>query len=73
MVRAALRRLLGTLPLAEILEAATGHEALTIIRTEELALVMLDLKAKRASGLFVLTFLPGLHRTNVSQVRKIGD
>jgi DNA-binding NarL/FixJ family response regulator len=54
VVRAGLRRLLGTLPLVEILEAATGREALTMIRAEEPALVMLDLNLPGLGGFELL-------------------
>lgn len=54
VVREGIRRLLGTLPHAEILEAGSAVEALTIFRKENPSLVVLDVHLNSSSGLELL-------------------
>jgi two-component system invasion response regulator UvrY len=54
IVRSGLRRLLAALPGVQISEAATGREALTIVRAERPALIMLDLNLPGLGGLELL-------------------
>lgn len=54
IVRSGLRRLLAALPGARISEAATGREALAIVRAERPALIMLDLNLPGLGGLELL-------------------
>lgn len=54
LVRAGLKRLLATLDQGEILEAANGQDALTLLRAEKPALVILDLNLPGLGGLELL-------------------
>jgi DNA-binding NarL/FixJ family response regulator len=54
LVRAGLKRLLATLDLGEILEAANGQDALGLLRAEKPALVILDLNLPGLGGLELL-------------------
>ncbi len=54
LVRAGLKRLLATLPCGEILEAADGREALSILRAYKPDLVILDLNLPGLGGLELL-------------------
>jgi DNA-binding NarL/FixJ family response regulator len=54
IVRDGLRRLLGALPGVGISEAATGREALALVRTERPALIVLDLNLPGLGGLELL-------------------
>jgi DNA-binding NarL/FixJ family response regulator len=54
LVRAGLKRLLATLDQGEILEAATGVDALALLRAEKPALVILDLNLPGLGGLELL-------------------
>ena len=54
IVRSGLRRLLAALPGLQISEAATGREALTLVRGERPALVILDLNLPGLGGLELL-------------------
>jgi DNA-binding NarL/FixJ family response regulator len=54
LVRAGLKRLLATLPAEEILEAASGREALTVLRQKNPDLVILDLNLPGLGGLELL-------------------
>lgn len=54
VVRAGLARLLGSLPRVEIGEAATGREALGMVRAEAPALVVLDLNLPGLGGFELL-------------------
>jgi DNA-binding NarL/FixJ family response regulator len=54
LVRAGLKRLLATLDLGEILEAANGQDALALLRAEKPALVILDLNLPGLGGLELL-------------------
>ncbi len=54
IVRAGLRRLFTALPDAQISEAATGREALALVRTERPTLIMLDLNLPGLGGLELL-------------------
>ena len=54
LVRAGLKRLLATLEQGEILEAANGQDALTLLRAERPALVILDLNLPGLGGLELL-------------------
>lgn len=64
IVRAGLRRLLSGLFDGEVLEAATGREALAFVRTRSLDLVLLDMNLPELGGLELLNRLaavaPGL-------------
>lgn len=57
IVRAGLRRLLKGLFNGEILEAATGREALALVRRQELDLVLLDMNLPELGGLELLSRL----------------
>lgn len=54
VVRAGLRRLLAAMPGAEIVEAATGHDALALMRSARPALIVLDLNLPGLGGLELL-------------------
>lgn len=54
VVREGIRRLLGTLPHAEILEAGTAVEALALFRKEAPSVVVLDVHLSGSSGLELL-------------------
>ncbi len=54
LVRAGLKRLLATIYTGEILEAATGRDALALLRSEKPALVILDLNMPGLGGLELL-------------------
>jgi two-component system invasion response regulator UvrY len=54
IVRAGLRRLLATVPGLEIIEAASGREALIIVRAERPDLVLLDLNLPGIGGFELL-------------------
>ena len=54
LVRAGLKRLLATVYLGEIFEAATGRDALILLRAEKPALVILDLNMPGLGGLELL-------------------
>ncbi len=54
VVRAGLRRLLAAVPGAEIAEAATGQDALALMRSARPALVVLDLNLPGLGGLELL-------------------
>jgi two-component system invasion response regulator UvrY len=54
IVRSGLRRLFAALPGVQILEAATGREALAVVRAERPALVVLDLNLPGLGGLELL-------------------
>ena len=54
IVRAGLRRLLATLPQAEIREAATGRDALVAYREERADIVLLDINLPGIGGLELL-------------------
>jgi DNA-binding NarL/FixJ family response regulator len=54
LVRAGLKRLLATIDQGEILEAATGQDALALLRAEKPALVILDLNLPGLGGLELL-------------------
>jgi DNA-binding NarL/FixJ family response regulator len=54
LVRAGLKRLLATLPVGEILEAADGRDALALLRARRVALVILDLNLPGLGGLELL-------------------
>ncbi len=54
LVRAGLKRLLATVYQGEILEAATGRDALILLRSERPALVILDLNMPGLGGLELL-------------------
>jgi two-component system, NarL family, invasion response regulator UvrY len=54
LVRAGVKRLLATLPQAEVLEAADGREALAMIRQKRPDLVILDLNLPGLGGLELL-------------------
>jgi two-component system invasion response regulator UvrY len=54
IVRAGLRRLFAVLPGVQVSEAATGREALTLVRTERPALIILDLNLPGLGGLELL-------------------
>jgi len=57
IVRAGLRRLLRGLFEGEVLEAATGREALSIARGRPLDLVLLDMNLPELGGLELLSRL----------------
>lgn len=63
IVREGARRLLATLPGAEIFEAATTHEALTAFRAHRPSVVVLDINLDTSSGLELLARLRGEDRT----------
>ena len=54
IVRSGLRRLLAVLPDMAIIEAATGRDALALVRSEQPSLVMLDLNLPGLGGLELL-------------------
>jgi DNA-binding NarL/FixJ family response regulator len=54
LVRAGLKRLLATVYQGDILEAATGRDALALLRAEKPALVILDLNMPGLGGLELL-------------------
>jgi two-component system, NarL family, invasion response regulator UvrY len=54
IVRAGLKRLLATLPGAELREATNGHDALSLFRSERPDVVVLDINLPDISGLEVL-------------------
>lgn len=54
IVRAGLRRLFAALPGVQISEAATGREALTLVRAERPGLIILDLNLPGLGGLELL-------------------
>lgn len=54
IVRAGLRRLFAALPDVQIIEAATGREALALVRAERPALILLDLNLPGLGGLELL-------------------
>ena len=54
IVRSGLRRLIATLPNVQISDAATGEEALTLVRTERPTLIVLDLNLPGLGGLELL-------------------
>jgi len=54
IVRAGLRRLFAALPDVLIIEAATGREALALVRVERPALILLDLNLPGLGGLELL-------------------
>ncbi len=54
LVRAGLKRLLATVYQGEIIEAATGRDALILLRSEKPALVILDLNLPGLGGLELL-------------------
>lgn len=54
VVRDGLRRLLATLPSAEIFEAATGREALAFVQRQQPDLILLDLHLPRIGGIELL-------------------
>lgn len=54
LVRAGVKRLLATLPQAEVLEAADGREALALLRQKRPDLVILDLNLPGLGGLELL-------------------
>jgi two-component system, NarL family, invasion response regulator UvrY len=54
IVRSGLRRLFAVLPGVQISEAATGREALTLVRAERPALIILDLNLPGLGGLELL-------------------
>jgi two-component system invasion response regulator UvrY len=54
IVRDGLRRLLATLPVGEIYEAASGREAVAIARSKALDLIVLDLNLPELGGLELL-------------------
>jgi two-component system, NarL family, invasion response regulator UvrY len=54
IVRAGLRRLFAALPGVQIIEAATGREALMLVRAERPALIILDLNLPGLGGLELL-------------------
>jgi two-component system invasion response regulator UvrY len=54
VVRAGLRRLFAALPEMEIFEAASGREALGVVRAERPALILLDLNLPGLGGLELL-------------------
>jgi two-component system, NarL family, invasion response regulator UvrY len=61
IVRSGLGRLLAALPGVRISEAATGREALAIVRAERPALVVLDLNLPGLGGLELLRRIMALH------------
>ena len=61
VVRSGLRRLLAVLPEVRISEAATGREALTLMRTERPALIILDLALPGLGGLELLRRIVAEH------------
>lgn len=54
LVRQGVRRILSSIPKAQILEAATSHEALAVFRKNELDVIVLDISLAGASGLELL-------------------
>lgn len=54
VVRSGLRRLLAALPGIGVIEAATGRDALALVRSEQPSLVMLDLNLPGLGGLELL-------------------
>ena len=54
IVRSGLRRLFAALPGVQISEAATGREALALVRAERPALIVLDLNLPGLGGLELL-------------------
>jgi two-component system invasion response regulator UvrY len=54
IVRSGLRRLFAVLPGVQISEAATGREALTLVRAEQPTLIVLDLNLPALGGLELL-------------------
>jgi two-component system, NarL family, invasion response regulator UvrY len=61
IVRSGLRRLLAGLPSVQIAEAATGRDALSLIRTGQPDLIMLDLNMPGLGGLELLRRLMAEH------------
>ena len=61
IVRSGLRRLLAAVPGAQISEAATGREALALVRAERPKLIMLDLNLPGLGGLELLRRILGEH------------
>jgi two-component system invasion response regulator UvrY len=61
IVRAGLRRLFAVLPGVQISEAATGREALALVRAERPALIILDLNLPGLGGLELLRRLLTAH------------
>lgn len=63
IVRAGLRRLLASLPGMEIIEAATGRDALILVRAERPELVLLDLNLPGIGGFELLHRILTEHET----------
>ena len=59
VLREGVRRLLSTIPGAEILEASTAHEALTVFRKAQPTVTVLDVNLNGSSGLELLQRLRG--------------
>lgn len=59
VVREGVRRLLNSMPLVEVLEAATAQEALATLRKEMPHIVILDINLNGSSGLELLQRLKG--------------
>lgn len=59
VVREGVRRLLGSLPRAEIFEAASSHEGLAVFRAQSPDVVVLDINLETSSGLELLKRLKG--------------
>lgn len=63
VLREGVRRLLGTIPGAQIFEAATGHEALAIFRKQQPTVTVLDVNLNGSSGLELLQRLKSESKT----------
>jgi DNA-binding NarL/FixJ family response regulator len=62
IVREGVRRLLGALPRVEIFEASNSHEALTVFRSQNPDVIVLDINLETSSGLELLRRLKGENR-----------